>query len=196
MTVENILAVYDLATDTDVSEGRGWYPYCKVLCQVLSDEFDVEFGRIVSAIAAVSPLLEWERTYATVRALLEGRNPYSGAIRRNVDKAYHILFDDDWQGLLSGNKVVSFAQCILGNLDHVCVDTWAWRVWAGADTTEQPPNLSRRNRYETIRDDYRAAARKVGLEPAELQAVCWVAIRRAGAANNHKPQWGQLSLDL
>lgn len=190
--MENILRWYDMSSSTDRSHGRGWYQYARQECQAVAEYHDADHQRVVWATAALSPQLRWETNIKAVNMVLSGTIKVPGAYPANVEKALHILNDpDDWQRWLSGPKVSSFARNIWGDPDAVTVDTWAWRIWAGADLRAQPKGLNKL--YGTIADDYRAAAAEIGLEARQLQAITWVTIRRVA---NGRAAPGQLSLDI
>jgi hypothetical protein len=192
MSVENILKWYDLSSKLDRSQGKGWYQSALNECKALANRFNVELDRVIYAVAALSPQLKWELNIKAARVVLSGRVRGSGAYDANVEKALHILQDDDdWQRWLSGNKVTSFAANIAGDPDTVTVDTWAWRVWADTKLNAKVPNLDKL--YFQIAADYREAAARIGLAPRELQAVVWVTIRRLA---NGKAAPGQLTLDM
>jgi hypothetical protein len=137
-------------------------------------------------------MLRWEDNIRATRLVIEGASKVPGVFDANVEKATHILFDpENWERWLSGNKVQSFAANILGDEDGCTVDTWMWRVWAGADLQAKPPSLDKL--YWQIAADYREAARLVGMTTRELQAVVWVAARRLVKGRSG---WGQLSLEI
>jgi len=190
MSVDNILAIYDLASRNDRLEGKGWYPYALSECSALADRYEIDRQRVVWATAALSPQLKWERNIRATRLVLEGWPKVAGVYPINVEKAWRIVYDGNLD-VLNGPKVQSFARCIWGDPESVCVDTWAWRVWAGADLWAKPPSLDRV--YDAIAEDYRTAARVIGLEPRQVQAITWVSFRRI--ANGHAFP-GQLSLDI
>lgn len=189
MSVENILYWYNLSSPTDRSQGRFWYTAARLECEALAEQFGKDLETVVTAVAALSPQLKWERNIAAARSVLAGNYKIGGVYTANIEKAIKII--EGRQGVLSGPKVTSFARNILGCPDVVCVDTWAWRVWAGADLFAPPPSLEKR--YDEIAEDYRTAAAIVGLEPRQLQAITWVTIRRVA---NGKAAPGQLSLDI
>jgi hypothetical protein len=190
--IENILSMYDLATESDRSMGKAWYNYARWQCQVLADRHNVDLKRIVYAVAALSPMMQWERNIAAARLVLEGSWKVPGAFSANVEKAWHIIYDEtDWERWLSGAKVRSFAANILGDENTVTVDTWAWRIWSGAGLRDKPPSLAKV--YDDISDDYRRAAERLGLAASDLQAITWVTIRRLA---NGRASRSQLSLEI
>lgn len=190
--IDNILSMYRSSSEFDKAAGKFWYPAARVQCEGLASEFCVDLERVVYATAALSPMLKWETNIAATRAVLQDRRPLA-VFSSNVEKAAHILWDsEDWQRHLSGNKVTSFARNILGDVNTVTVDTWAWRIAEGV-LAGSPPNLDKSGLYWLIAEEYRAAAAHVGLLPSELQAITWVTIRRLVT---NRTGWGQLSLPM
>lgn len=190
--IVNILSVYNQSTKIDRSSGLGWYAYAKIQCSYISEISDISLDRVVYATAALSPQLRWESNISATRAVATRRvNSYPGCYTANIEKAHHILFDTvDWQKWLSGPKVECFALNILGNMDVVTVDTWAWRIWMNpVDFWAKPKGIN----HGQIQSDYVEAARIVGMNPAALQAVTWITIRRLA---NGKVTFNQLSLDI
>ncbi len=190
--MSNIQKMFELASPWDVNQGIGWYQSARAECLALAEWKGFDPQRVVWAVAALSPQLKWEKNIAAARAVLSGRISFAGVYSSNIEKAVHILFDaTDWERWLSGPKVTSFAANIWGNPDIVTVDTWAWRIWAGAGLFDPPKGLDKN--YDRIADDYRVVARQVNLEPRQLQAVTWITVRRI--ANRHSAA-GQLSLAI
>lgn len=75
---------------------------------------------------------------------------------------------------IHGDKVWNFYCNLCGCYDHVTIDTWILRFFH-YDKWITP------NRYKMLADRIRNYAKKVDLEPAELQAIAWSYTRdRAG----------------
>lgn len=187
MSVENILNMYELASPADVSEGRAWYAYARLVCEDIAQTWGHSLEKVVYALAALSPRMKWERNVAALVKVLGGR--YGGLMGASVEKALHILEGD--LDRLSGDKVTRFAANILGDTQQVCVDTWALRIWLG--DLGAPARSIKPDEYLAIQADYQEAARQVGLHPRDLQAITWVTARRLA---NGRAAWGQLSLDI
>jgi hypothetical protein len=69
---------------------------------------------------------------------------------------------------LSGPKVRAFAQNLRGNLGPITIDVWVMRFY---------PGLS----HDRIRERIERGARRLGIAPAEYQAIVWTKVRtRAG----------------
>ena len=72
---------------------------------------------------------------------------------------------------MSGPKVGAFGPNLLGNLTPVTVDLWMARALLGRDTVT--PLQSKLVDYMTSQ-----AAKKAGVEPAEMQAAVWTGIKK------------------
>lgn len=117
------------------------------------------------------------------RAYVEGFA--SGTLRSNCGKADAILSGSPTFDVLSGPKVRAFAACIIDptNGTDVVIDRHAFDIAAGRTTDDNTRNiLGRKGMYEYVADLYVRAARKVGISPAQLQAVTWVVWRENHAA--------------
>lgn len=153
-----------------------------------------ETGTPFTLAAAVTAILSPGPKYATnvkdARAMLAWATkdrqrtlrPTCSTYGPNVAKVDALLADwlaggdaEDAGRYVSGPKVTNFFRNICGDLSHVALDRHAVRPIskAGKDT---PTGKVERARMESA---YRKAAAKVGLEPAEFQAVVWVAVRGA-----------------
>jgi len=86
---------------------------------------------------------------------------------------------------LSGNKVMAFADNLLGNLQAVTIDVWVKRFYANK-TAEQIENHIRRG------------AKCLKMQPAEYQALIWTKARQQAGRNaisfNNVPDLFQLKL--
>ncbi len=75
---------------------------------------------------------------------------------------------------IHGDKVWAFYCNLCGRYDHVTIDGWMLKFF-------HYDKWITKNRYKMLADRIRNYAKKVDLEPAELQAICWSHTRdRAG----------------
>lgn len=73
---------------------------------------------------------------------------------------------------IKGPKVKRFAENLLGNLDVVTIDVWICKAYK-LDQKRLTPNV-----YKRLASKIKADAEKIGIEPANYQAVLWYCIRR------------------
>lgn len=188
--VENIKAIHQLATLTEQQDGVTWYPRARAIARGLADRYGIHPAEAAGVIAALSPRNKWERNVQDAEALIAAYVAGGEAqalltkvctFSSNKAKAVRILTagvltDDDVLTILSGPKLREFYSCIQGIAD-VCIDGHAWCIWAGErHTLADVPAIGVKIRRE-IKADYTQAAEELGLTPAALQAITWVAWR-------------------
>ena len=61
MTIENILAVYDMATPEEIREGVVWYATALAECKRISIDNGVPLNTVVGVTAALSPNNKWTK---------------------------------------------------------------------------------------------------------------------------------------
>lgn len=175
----NIRRVLEGATVGEWETGSLWYRETRLFCVSAARKYHRDVDIVIAALAALSPSCPWERNQDDLIGVLSGKPEYKcctyGA---NVSKALRILAGD--LSVLSGPKVVSFAECISNPWFSraVCVDVHAYSIAVGKRlTTEQVPSLGRA-RYDAIAGSYRQVADTCDLLPHQVQAITWLAWKR------------------
>ena len=193
MTVQSITAVFNLASQADKNQGLNWYARALTFAVQLSDIYDIETATIVGVIAALSPRNRWERNMQDAESMVKvyaAGGDYSDLVKLKVctfstgkQKAATILTDkvsdrDALLAILKGPKLCEFFNCILGDVDDVCIDGHAYSIWVGDRITlANVPSIGKKLR-QTIKSDYQQAAKNLGLKSHELQAITWVCWKR------------------
>lgn len=193
MSSQNIIAVYNLASVSDIQQGQSWYARALVFAVRLSDLYNIDTKTIVAVIASLSPRNRWERNMqdaeSMVKAYANGAT-YKDLMQLKVctfktgkDKAARILTDKisdraDLLATLKGPKLQEFFNCILGDVDDVCIDGHAYSIWIGDRITlANVPSIGKKLR-QSIKADYQLAAQKLGVKPHVVQAITWVTWKR------------------
>lgn len=203
--VNNILKVYNLATDAEKAEGVEWYNDAQKICRRLSEKFVIPFKTVCYVMAALSPNNKWHRNIVDcervcrlfaenkldvmVEAYRAGdKDALKGVActyTRNTLKAFEILATNDVSHLGNGLKTNNFAQNIYNpTADNVTVDFHAISVamnFRHTIDTVKSINFKGKN-YERFAEAYRKAGEQVGLKGYEIQAVTWVAWRNLDKA--------------
>ena len=190
--VDNIKAIYQLATLSEQQDGVTWYPAANQIAIKLADRHCISEAQAVGVIAALSPRNRWERNVEDADRLIAAYNaggPEQARLTKvctfsaNKEKAIKILelsLACTFAGILailSGPKLREFASCIHG-LPEVCIDGHAFCIWAANRTgLKDVPAIGVKLRRE-IKADYIQAADELGHTPAALQAITWCAWRR------------------
>lgn len=180
MLTENILSVYRRATPQNIVEGMAWYDDAHSFARTLDPKNP---SRGAGVIAALSPMSGWDNNKNKARQLFTQEGDGTGiGMRRNVAKAIDIYNGADPLDILGGNKVRAFYATILDPTgDHnPVIDRHAFDIAMG----KQFPNkgrvaLERKGEYDRFATAYREAAATIGIGPAQLQAITWVAWRES-----------------
>ena len=191
--IDNIKAIYQLATLTEKQDGITWYPVALDIARTIADEHDLTTAQAIGVIAALSPRNRWERNVEDAVSLIAAYQA-GGAeqamltkvctFNSNKAKAIKVLgLAAGYQGMtevleiLSGPKLREFASCIAG-LPDVCIDGHAFCIWAANRTgLKDVPAIGVKLRRE-IKADYQTAADELGITPSACQAITWVTWRR------------------
>lgn len=193
MSSQNIIAVYNLASVSDIQQGQSWYARALEFAGRLSAVYDTEVTTIVGVIAALSPRNRWERNMqdaeSMVKAYANG-GTFEDLMQLKVctfssgkSKAAAILSDEvsdraELLAILKGPKLQEFFNCILGDVDDVCIDGHAYSIWIGDRITlANVPSIGKKLR-QSIKADYQTAAQSLGVKPHIVQAITWVTWKR------------------
>ena len=180
--MQSILRAFESASPEDVHEGINWYSNALSFARSL----DSDERKAAGVIAALSPRQAWDTNKEGAKKLLTAAQRHSSIIPtvagtyHNVQKAWKIANGANPEEALipfepnRAFKVPRFYANILGNTEVVTVDVWAARV-----AVKNAPDAIRGTLYLKIEKMYQRAAQTIGtITPRDLQAVCWVHIRR------------------
>jgi hypothetical protein len=190
----NILQVYEQATASEREDGLSWYPRAHAIVCEWADTYERSIASVACVVAALSPQVSWERNLVVADDVLAERPPsIGGVLRVNLAKAERVR-DERLNNLLTvfpgGPKVNSFAANLAGDYrSAVTVDAHAAQL-ALADVlfVKGLPWAP----YACIAAAYFGAAKTVNIEPAHLQAVCWLTWKRmysAAAKREVRRKW-------
>lgn len=180
--VERILAAFDQATPEQIEAGVFWYSEAMSIVMDLSEKSGKSQALCATVIAHLSPRTTWGRNVAGAYGLLlHGTAMHCMAANvRNARRA--IEADKDLinpERTLRGPKVTAFARNILGDRDAVTIDVWAMAVIMNTKNYNQGI-LSRVGVYDAAAHCYTLAAAQRNVDPATVQAVCWI-VAKSGA---------------
>ena len=141
MSVENILAVYKMATPEEKRDGIVWYVEAFADCKRIALDTKVPVHIVVGVVAALSPNNKWDRNINNAKDLIEGylNGEHIESIKVSTynkmkEKAWSILDrmpDEDGVSLiLNGQKITSFYRNIMGH-DTCTVDGHAKNIYYG-----------------------------------------------------------------
>jgi hypothetical protein len=189
--INNIKAIFQLASAAEKADGMAWYGVAKSIAIVLADRYGVTTAQAVGVLAALSPRNKWARNVVDAELLIaayvaagseQARLTKVCTFGANKEKAIKVLESGAETiptilEILSGPKLREFASCIAG-LPDCCIDGHAWCIWQGSRVKlADVPSIGVKLRRE-IKADYARAAADLGVKPFELQAITWVTWRR------------------
>ena len=133
---KNILRTFLHATSKECEDGVKWYPTAyEIACRISSKANNMELGKVVGTISALSPNNEWSKNCLDAERMVAGKDSgltdkqlkefkYS-TYHDNRDKALKILDlktpynHKSIKKILSGPKVKEFYNCINGLYEDV-----------------------------------------------------------------------------
>jgi len=194
MSVENILAIYKMATPEEKRDGIVWYADALRDCTRIALDTSVPLHIVVGVVASLSPNNKWERNIQNAKDLIHACVNGDGIDSVKVC-TYHKMKEKAWSILeampdhdgvitiLNGQKIVSFYRNIMG--DDTCTIDGHARNIAYAERvglTDDKTNIGVRE-YRTLQAEYVQAAKRTrvngrALKAFELQAITWVTWRR------------------
>ena len=194
MSVENILAIYKLATPEEKRDGIVWYADALRDCTRIATDLELPVHIVTGVCAALSPNNKWDRNIVNARDLCAAFVNGDGMDSVKVS-TYHKMKSKAWSileampnhdgviAILNGQKIVSFYRNIMG--DDTCpIDGHARNIAYGerVGLTDDKTNIGVKE-YRTLQTDYVSAAKRTrvngrALKAFELQAITWVTWRR------------------
>ena len=176
-STQNIIDVYESATEEQQMAGSNWYWMARHLAEELADRHEYPVENVAYAIAALSPVTDWiTNQIAASEVCATGFTRFqSGA---NIHKANRCLAGE--LSALKGPKVERFAEAIIDPVGNstACIDRHAFSIWMGTKQTDvQQKVLQRKGAYEMVADAYAEAAQILDVPVHTVQAVTWVVWR-------------------
>lgn len=167
-------------TASEVREARGLRPE------------DLPAETVIAVAATLSPATSWHHLMADLPAFLlaalDGDPvPPFATYGSQRAKASRIVRERLGVSAVTGPKVSAFARALLGDASAVVVDRHAARIALGDDRIIKVPLATLR----AVQSAYVVAAARIGVDPAGLQALVWVA--RVGFGGEYAPPEGAQS---
>lgn len=178
-----IVSVFESATDEELIAGLEWYGEALNHACIMSARYDVTVEQAAAVISHLSPMLEWSENLANAYSLLADGTTHA-VLGESVARARQAMVDPaPWETFgADAHKTYSFYRNIMGEHSrYVTIDRHALRVAIGRLDADVMRMFARVGSYDALAHCYRLAANRVGVTPAQIQAVTWVVIR--GRAN-------------
>ncbi len=165
--VNKFLAVYRRSSYLTRIEGIEWYATARRDIHYLARRLDLPFKSVAHAVAALSSNMQWTRNLQVVEDLANGLDAIG--MRGPVAQARACLNGD--LSALSGAKVTAFAFALCGDSSAAVIDRWMMRVLCSDRI------VPTQRQYGIITKSLKVAARMVGLQTSQFQAVVWLQAR-------------------
>jgi hypothetical protein len=171
---KRIIRSFNKATAKQMTEGLWWYSEATELVEYLSGASIYTVDQVAAAMAHLSPRLRWSQNVDSVKMLvLDGELPSyvmsgpAGRARRALEAA-----DPELTFGKKAKKTLNFSRNCSGCVNSVTVDVWAAKVVGVSEDQLKLVGV-----YEAIAHCYRLAAKRVGVHPAQMQAITWIVVR-------------------
>lgn len=200
----NLRAIAKRMSPAIVKAGRDWYPMAGSFGRRIADETGVKHEQAIGVLTALSAGTAWNsnmtkygtamRTMATPGMFHETAFPYGEGLDAHR-KAIAIMHGvDPKKAFGTSPKVGQFYGGVMGDLDTLTLDRWAFRTTTRNGTDQL--NGRERTRAEKA---WRKVAEEHGLKPAEFQAALWLQQQietpaKLGSSKAVKPAPGQEGL--
>lgn len=170
---DNFVRSYKKATEAQRIQGRDWYPQAGLHVDQLSQYAGTK-EHAAAVISHLSPRNRWENNLKVAYDLLQTGDA-KRVLKRNKELARKALKSDKPLKTINGPKCYAFAKNMLGDKDKVTLDVWMAKVAFG--DPKKAKLLSNKKIYSAVERAVQLAARRVGENPRDLQAIVWVVER-------------------
>jgi len=201
LQVINILAIYNQASENEVTNGKNWYKDANELTRLMAVKYELTHIQTAGIIASLSPGTNWNQNIIDANHLCSylkmGQsidNIVVTTYNQNKFKAVKIYFttqiteNECFKLILGASKKVNKTSSFFLNILHpdcsdcVTIDRHSFRVNLGL--TELPQIALTEKRYRIMAEAYKKTAKKINLNPIELQAITWLTFRRLNVRLN------------
>ena len=157
-------------TSAQVTQAITWYPNAGYDCEDIAEESGISLAQACGVVAAWSPRMRWSKNLEVARQHLQGKKNLglSQSARRADNVLVHGIEALDTP---TGPKTYNFAWNLFGDYYAVTIDIWMMSA-AGLDT-DRPTGLQ----YRELASAVRRLAKRHNMQPAEMQALIWIAAR-------------------
>lgn len=192
---DNILAVFDSASEEQLNQGKEWYADVKF--EVRRD-VSVNFVEpVLASMAIASPQQDWDVVKQVVTDYWVDGKPLTRILNHAKEKIESIKAGSYWPNYVRGPKTRSFCDNLISPNSSlaVTVDRHAVAIpYVGLEPhtgkrklkweQAKEQNLSQPAVYERVAQYYRDVAAEIDFLPLQVQAVTWIVWKENGG------EWG------
>lgn len=176
----NILKVWNETTEGDRFD---WYADALQFAEQLSEKYSVGVSQAVGCVAALSPMVSWDRNKQLASELCQHNDPEQlGCLKANARKAQACLesggTNEEILSILRGKKVSAFYLNIRYPEKAIALtmDRHAVSIALGYKVTDDL--IMTAKQYEFFSECYRWTAAQLDVSPLLLQSATWVVWRK------------------
>lgn len=177
---KNLNNIFEDATSENIYNGSRWYSKANIICQSLSQKYDIPVDTVAKVMSVLSPRNKWERNILDAKNVIiahknniDPENIKVCTFSKNKFKAFNILSGKETIKP-SAKKTYSFYKNILLDNSFVTIDLWHLRACFGKTIESGLTPL----RYDQIKDITIKLANLHNVKGYEFQAIVWEAIRK------------------
>lgn len=173
-TVNTIVRTFGTATPEQIIAGMVWYGTTQDLVYVLSERSQYTINQVACAMAQLSPRLRWSQNVDSVEILVMTGDLPRYVMSGPAKRARKALIAADPFATFGKKalKTQNFARNIMGDENAVTIDVWMARLVGVSERQLKLVGV-----YEALAHCFRLAAKRLGISPAQLQAVVWTVVR-------------------
>jgi len=184
--MKNLVKIYGQVSNPN--EGKFWYEEANLFAKQVATKFNAPLEEVCAVFSILSPVTNFEQNkkdlvnfYAYHKGLVN-KKPSFTTYSTNVRKAEKVinkqLKPTEAFNPKTASKTLNFFRNILDPNDknYVTIDRWAYRI-----ATEEAYKPLTKKQYDSIANQYKRAAKRLGLLPSQLQAILWVDVRNKEA---------------
>jgi hypothetical protein len=178
----NLVNLYARVPSESIAAGSLWYLHARDIADAMARRHRTTLDVSAAIVAVTSPRCSWDENLARSELVLSGTIPsmFDNIERKCADIMANPTMAERYA---KGPKVSAFRRAILGDMSAVVLDIWALRAAISSPyvgDNEYKLGIGTPTRYGIVAEGFRRAAQDVGLLPAILQAILWVAVRDHG----------------
>lgn len=195
---KNITKYMQLATDSELNEGKNWYLDAYNFCLETASKSNLPLENVAGIVSALSPQTSWELNKKYTHAFIANKYVAKPKVTKAKAKVIHTELKSilDIYTILNGRKTQAFFMNIIKPLENtgfVTIDRHAVAICIQNPSKVSPlldseytKYVCTELKYNCLADAYKIVAKKYELLPHEVQAITWVTYRRLRNINQTK----------
>ena len=184
-TVNNILSYYNRATNEEKLQGKNWYLNANHFAHIMQQRYGYKHYQVIGVISALSPQTSWQQNKVIAEKFLNGEREglhnnqqiYKAELCLNAN-------EQDIFGILTKHGVKT--SYFYANMNNPTEETGTTidRHSLGVCIQKEPAQIQdstykmTKRQYEFFNECTTTAAKKLGLNSHQLQAITWTSYRR------------------